>query len=91
MGPQRSVAPFLKACSPPREAVSPEGDIAAVTRADEEETATTGEGDRTPEEGGACAPSSGVGPVEFSQDGLSHHGDPAEPAEKDEGKTRDTR
>ena len=90
MGPQGPVAPFLKACSPPKEAVSPEGDIAAVAREDEEESATTGEGDRTPGEGGARAPSSGVEPVELSHDGLSHHGDPAEPEVKGEGKTQGT-
>ena len=88
MGPQGSAGFFLKACSPPKEAVSPEGDIAAVTRREEEESATKGEGDRAPGEGGACAPSPGVKAVESSHDGLSHHGEPAVPVETPEGETR---
>ena len=88
MGPQRSVAPFLKACFPPKEAVSPEGDIAAVTQNGQEESATTGGGDLTPVEGGACAPSAGVGSESYP-DGLSHHGDPAEPGEVEETETQE--
>ena len=39
-------------------------------------------------EGGARAPSAGV-EVESYPDGLSHHGEPAEPGEALEGETRD--
>ena len=70
MGTEGSVTPFLKACFPPKEAVSPEGDIAAVTQDRSAEDVTMGGGDPAPVEGGARAPSAGV-EVESDPDGLS--------------------
>ena len=83
MGPEEPVVPFLEACFPSKEAVSPGGGINAATRSDQEEGMTEEEIDGgTPEVGSACAPLSGAAPSASSSNGLGHHGEPAAPEEE---------
>ena len=88
MGPQGSVAPFLKASSPSKGAVSPVGNTAAVAQERKENSATEdgGEGE-TPTGGGACASPVGDSPAS-SSNGLGHHGEPAEPESKKDEEPR---
>ena len=84
MGPERSVVPFLKASRPHKEAVSPGGDISAVTQERKEESTNEEERSReTTAVGGACAPTSGASRPSSSSNGLGHHGEPARPEESE--------
>ena len=81
MGSQGPVAPFLEACLPSKEAVSPEGDIHAVTQNEQQDGATGDADGSTPGVGSACAPLPGVSPSASSSNGLGHHGEPADSEE----------
>ena len=89
MGPERSVAPFLKASSPHKEAVRPEGSISTATQEGQEEQ-PTGEdrGGGATTVGGACAPTVEVSRPGSSSNGLGYQGEPAEPEEDKEDQPR---
>ena len=87
MGPERPIAPFLKASCPHKATVSPEGGLAVSTQSErgigEEEAREVDTG------GGACASPVETSRPASSSNGLGHHGEPAEPEEVEEGEPRE--
>ena len=79
--------PFLKASPLCKRAVSPGGDISAVTQEDvEEHTIEKERGRDAATVGGACAPTVGASLPASSSNGLGHHGEPARSEQATEGR-----
>ena len=87
MGPERPIAPFLKASCPQKAAVSPEGGLAVSTQSERE--IGEEEGREVDTGGGARASPVEVSPGASSSNGLGHHGEPAEPTESRTERSRE--